>query len=600
MTRRRAAVIGGFAAAALAIFVLTAIVVLYVLQSDRVLPNTTLAGHDVGGMTSDELTLTVGQLASQRQHEPVIMTFEDQRFTLAPDEVDYRVDVDATVENVFGRGRGRGPAGLPERVRSLRATHEFDVVESWNDQAVVSWVDDVARRVDRRMFHGEIEIDPDTLAVQVEPPYGSARVRRDDAADLVAEALTRPGPDEFELPVDAEPALVDADDLLDVAAQAERAVEAPVELIGDDATLTLEPRDLAQLITVERVRSGDRHEVALAVTAGRVIVVVDADTMQQFAADPLDARYSIGREPPVTFDDQGSTSFEPVEVAIGVEPGRSGTRFDPQLVAEQLTGMLRDGVRGARIRLETIEPDVPTEIATQLRPTHLLGTFTTYYQAGQARVQNIQRLADEVDGAIVLPDEQFSINGISGRRTCEGGYVPAGTIVRGELVDTCGGGTSQFGTTTYNAAFFAGVQIDQWKAHSWYISRYPMGREATLNYPELDVKFTNNTGGVILVKTSHTPTSVTVSVYGRPIAQRVTATLGSPRNPRSPSTEVRRTSDLYEGQERVIQSAGSQGFSVRVVRTIELLDGREITEDIDTVYVPQNRIVERGTRPRPD
>jgi vancomycin resistance protein YoaR len=295
----------------------------------------------------------------------------------------------------------------------------------------------------------------------------------------------------------------------------------------------------------------------------------------------------------VTLDDQGSTTFEPVAVELGIDPGRPGTRFSHTLAAEQLTAVLREGHRRAGLELVEIDPTVPDVLASDQRPTHLLGTFTTYHPAGQSRVHNIQRLADEVDGTIVLPGEQFSINGISGRRTCDGGYVPAGTIVRGELVDTCGGGTSQFGTTTFNAAYFAGVQLDQWKAHSWYISRYPMGREATLNYPELDVKFTNDTDALILVKTSYTPSSITVSLYGRPTATRVSATLGTPTNPRPPSTQVRHTNDLFEGQERVLQSAGGNGFSVRVVRTIERIDGSTETQNIDTTYLPQHRIVER-------
>ena len=200
-----------------------------------------------------------------------------------------------------------------------------------------------------------------------------------------------------------------------------------------------------------------------------------------------------------------------------------------------------------------------------------------------------------VDGAQVLPGDRFSINGISGERSCSKGYKPAGTIVRGELVDTCGGGVSQFGTTTFNAAFFSGLQLDQWKAHSFYISRYPQGREATLSYPELDVVFTNTSDAPVVVRTTHTATSITVSLYGRPIASRVTATHGDPYDHRPATTETRTTSDLPAGRRRTVQEQGSGGFKVQVVRRVELLGGGTDEQTITTTYQPQNGIVERGT-----
>jgi len=240
------------------------------------------------------------------------------------------------------------------------------------------------------------------------------------------------------------------------------------------------------------------------------------------------------------------------------------------------------------------------------RPTHLLGTFTTYYTAGAARNLNIQRLADTIDDRLVAPGATFSINATSGPRRCEDGYVLAGTIVRGELVDTCGGGVSQLGTTVYNAAFFAGLPTPQWQPHSYYISRYPMGREATLSYPELDVTFVNDTDGFLVLRASSTPSSVTVSIYGIPRYAAIRATHSAPRNPTNPTTIERATPALPPGERRVLQ-AGGGGFTVTVTRTFEPLAdgiGPPPTDDdvpeperITTVYRPQLRIVEVGITP---
>lgn len=594
MTVRRSVTVGAISIAALVGLLLTALAVLWFVQRDRALPNTTVAGIEVSRLTADEVRDVLDPVATARRQTSVVLSFEDDTYTLDPADVGYQLDLDATVQAALGRGREGLPGDVVVRIRSFREVEDLPLQETYDHAALVAWVDDLADQIDREVSPGRVEPDPDTLEVHVELPHGSAEVRREETVELVAGLLTSDGDRAVDLPVDTEPQRVPDDDVLEVAAQVEQSLAGPLVLHGGDASLTLEPGDLARLIDVVERPQGEGATVELVVAPESVGEVV-GDAGERFATEPVNARYILSRTPPVRFDLQGSTSFSPVAAAADIEPGQPGTRFSPELAATQLTELLRAGSREAELRLETIEPELSTERAEQLRPTHLLGTFTTYHAAGQARVVNIQRLADEIDGALVLPGEQFSINGISGRRTCERGYQPAGTIIDGELVDTCGGGTSQFGTTTFNAAFFAGVQLDQWKAHSWYISRYPMGREATLNYPELDVKFTNTTDAAIVVKTTYTSSSITVSLFGQPIAERVEARLGSPFNHRGFSTERRSTSELCRGQERVMQS-GAGGFSVEVERIVERRNGANNSQTIRTVYVPQTRIVEVGTR----
>jgi vancomycin resistance protein YoaR len=116
----------------------------------------------------------------------------------------------------------------------------------------------------------------------------------------------------------------------------------------------------------------------------------------------------------------------------------------------------------------------------------------------------------------VLPGETFSVNGTVGQRTTQKGFVEAGAIREGEHVNEVGGGVSQFATTTFNAAYFAGLDITTYQAHSEYFTRYPRGREATMGYPAPDLKFKNNTPYGILVWTSYTDSSVTVTLYSSP------------------------------------------------------------------------------------
>jgi vancomycin resistance protein YoaR len=595
---RRTAIVG-WSVGGVVLVLIIALGALWFVQRGQVLPNTSIAGIDVSGMTETEVRDALSSTVEARETDPVTFTFEGEEYVLIPGEVGFRIDVDATVESALGRGRAGLPGDVVTRLRAFRQAAELELIEVTDEDVITAWVDDLADEVDRPEIRGGVTIDAEQVEVQRTMSQGEVVVDRATTVQLATSAVRAPGPETFELPAATTEQPIADGEIIATAEDAERALAAPLLLSAEDASLELAPADLAALIEIEE--QGDAPgaiALELVVTPERVDEVIGELGAARFDITPTSASYSASRTPPATFDAQLNATFRPVGASVQVEPGRVGREFDPELAAPQLTELVRAGNREAQLRLAEVEAEFPTERAEELRPTHLIGTFTTYYTAGQVRNENIQRLADVIDGTLVLPGEQFSINGISGERSCEKGYQPAGTIVRGELVDTCGGGTSQFGTTTFNAAFFAGVQLDQWRAHSWYISRYPMGREATLTYPQLDVKFTNNTEGAIVVKTAHTSTSVTVSLYGQPRATAVSARHSDPSEPRSFESEVRTTSELFRGQERVLQS-GTDGFTVTVTRIVELVGGGTEERTITTVYVPQTRIVERGTRPRP-
>jgi vancomycin resistance protein YoaR len=169
-------------------------------------------------------------------------------------------------------------------------------------------------------------------------------------------------------------------------------------------------------------------------------------------------------------------------------------------------------------------------------------------------------MARAIDGAVVYPGFTFSINDYLGPRTRSKGYVPAPILLNGEgyCFDhplNIGGGTSQFGTTFYNAIFRSGFEIVDHKPHSRYISRYPLGIEATLGYPNPDVVFTNDTLTPVTIRTSYTGSSITVAMYGNDMGRDVSWSV-------SPSGGITYNSGGY----------------VKVTRTIEESNGDVRTE----------------------
>jgi vancomycin resistance protein YoaR len=278
---------------------------------------------------------------------------------------------------------------------------------------------------------------------------------------------------------------------------------------------------------------------------------------------PRSAGFTVAGAAPVV-DTQGDLAWTPRPAQVAVRPGSPGREVDVDAATAQLRArVLRaDRSAGAPLPLRTVEPPLTTAQASAAGVRTLLGTFTTRFQAGQPRATNIRRIAELVDGAYVPPGEVLSLNGEAGQRTAARGFVADGAIVDGVLTDEVGGGVSQFATTLFNAAFFAGLPILEHKPHSFYISRYPAGRESTLYYGAIDVKVRNDTASGLLVRTRSTASSVTVELYGDNGGRRVVSTSG-PRRPRADG-----------------------GFRVDVTRTITGGDGRGERRVFRTSYDP--------------
>ncbi len=192
----------------------------------------------------------------------------------------------------------------------------------------------------------------------------------------------------------------------------------------------------------------------------------------------------------------------------------------------------------------------------------IVSSFTTPLTPGQPRNTNIHLAADYIDGDVIPPGGTYSLSRGIGPRTTARGFVPNGFISGGELISAIGGGVSQMGTTFVNAAWESGIQLDQFRQHSIYFTRYPMCREATLSGTVLDVVVTNDSPHDVTIRTSYSQSQITVSFVSVPWAT-VSSWTGPPRN--------------------VVGGVGG-AFSVSCGRTVTYPDGTSRSESFSWRY----------------
>lgn len=269
---------------------------------------------------------------------------------------------------------------------------------------------------------------------------------------------------------------------------------------------------------------------------------------------------------PSGFTDIGeSVHHQAIEAlaASGITKGCNppeNTEFCPRQAVTR--GQMATFLVRALPELDYIEPP-------PLPPIQRVSRFTTYHDCCEPRVHNIQLMARTLDGHVVYPGEVFSLNEVTGRRTAAKGYVEAPILCSSGYCSGVGGGTSQFGTTIFNAIFWGGYEEVSHRPHSIWITRYPVGIEATLLYPTLDVAFRNDTVTPVTIHTSYTSTSITVELWGNAGGWQMTG-----YHPRGSKSSVIDVIDDGGADGRQVRGrvygtvSASQGGYVRVERMI--------------------------------
>ena len=185
--------------------------------------------------------------------------------------------------------------------------------------------------------------------------------------------------------------------------------------------------------------------------------------------------------------------------SVRVVPARTGVALDvPRSAARILAAAERPTGRVAPLAIISAQPQLTTAKAQALGITGTVGTYSTVYGGDPNRIHNVQLVAHLVDGKLIAPGSTFSFNGATGERSAAKGFLEAPVIINGELQTGLGGGVCQVSTTVFNAAYEAGLPITARTNHALYISHYPLGRDATVNYPDTDLKFVNDTGHWLL------------------------------------------------------------------------------------------------------
>ena len=557
-TRRRRRIGGAVGVCAIAI----TLVGLVGSGGSDIPPRVSVGGVDIGGLSV--------QAARTRLTERG-RTALDGRITLtAPNDPAFSMDVAAAAlasnprldEAIAAARSARGRFGRALARFGLAGRKDLPLRFVVRTNAVSRLITEAQLKIGRTPVSATVALKGNEI---VTTPARAGRIV--DLATLTTRLATLPA--SVELPVREARPPGDDDD-------ATRARDVALRVIARSHEITLGEHSalLVPAVTRKALRFPLRNDT--------IAVELDTGVLRAALVKPL----AVNERPPT------EARLEIRGSRVAVIPSRLGRKLDARTLGTAIVSAPDAPTVAAT--LTTSKPTFTTAKAKALGIKEKVSEFTTPYQCCQARVTNIQRAAKILDGTIIHAGDRFSLNDAMGERTKARGFVIAPMIAAGELVDAVGGGVSQVATTTYNAAFFAGLELQAHTPHEFYISRYPMGREATVSWRTPDLVFRNDWSAAMLMSYRAGSNGITVALYSSKLGRRVETTTGQPTNRTVPKTIERKKPDLPPGTRNVVQPAGPGGFSVSYTRKVYRGNRLKRDETFHWTYRPENAIVEVG------
>ena len=299
---------------------------------------------------------------------------------------------------------------------------------------------------------------------------------------------------------------------------------------------------------------------------------------------------------------------------VGLTPGKDGVGVDLGATTTALSAYLDSLATGGTVgpSLEVTTGPIHPQIAdvSTVAGMVMIGSKTIYFFPGESNGfgANIRVPAKNLNGQVIGPGQPFSFLQAVGPIDQAHGFAMGGVILHGQSDHTgaIGGGICSASTTMFDAAALAGLQIDERHAHFYYISRYPVGKDATVysnGTTTWDLRWTNDTPYPIVIRswaTYGSQSSITIQLWSMPLNRKVVWPDGVKTDiVKATSDPVRYVKTLKPGVTYIAEYP-DDGFKTQTMRTVTDSNGTVIHHDTWlSVYGAVNGQIQMGGTPAP-
>lgn len=568
-----------------------------VAYSGRIFPGMTVAGVDVSGMKPVEAAVKLQTVLTYPTSGRIVLRDGENVWIESPVRLGMVFDPVASAQAAFEMGRKGGIfSTLDTQWNASQIGVDIPPVAVLDQRLAHSYLQNLAAQIDKPVLEASLVID----GLNVSTTPGQVGRRLDVDATLVYLTVQMQSFRDGEVPLVIQE---QSPEVLDAAPQAEaarRLLSGPFTLsipnvrAGDPGPWQIQPLELAPMLRVGRIYDA----------AGNAQYVVKPDRSMLKPTLETIARQTDRAEENARF----IFNEETFQIEL-IRASTIGYKLDFAGTLDDIEAAVAAGQGSAFLRLNVTEPKVADDAtAAQLGITQLVSAQTTYFYGSSApRLQNIQAAAANFHGVLVAPGETFSMGKYLGDISLDNGYAEALIIYGGRTIKGVGGGVCQVSTTLFRAAFFGGFPINERSAHAYRVSYYEQrangsidprlaGFDATVYFPLVDFKFTNDTPHWLLMETyfNGSARTLTWKLYSTSDGRTVTYDTTGPLNVApAPSPVIQVNEELNEGETKQVDWA-ADGADVTINRIV-MRDGTIYFADkFQTHYEPWRAVCEYG------
>ncbi|MFA5076722.1 MAG: VanW family protein [Patescibacteria group bacterium] len=580
------------------------------VYAQKIYPGVWVGGSDLSGLTQTEAEELLKIRVAELDRAGFLFTYQERTVAIsslvvAPSDPDisYELvsfDVPATATAAFGVGRqGNWLNKLLGSWRVLFSRSQVETHFTLDQDRFLAALQDNFKDLENPAMSAQLIItqEGDRFIKSIEPEKAGTAFNYSLALNQLTNQLVNLDDTKIGLQLQpdlpqikssqVQPALAQVDSILALA---------PLTLIYQDKKWEVSALQLAGLLDFA-LNSG---QVVLGINQQRFGQYLDQEIFLAVNQESKNAKFSL----------QGSkvVEFQGAQAGVTIDQEATRQKIESEFIINQN--------KEVALVVQMVPPQVATADVNNLGIKELIGVgLSNFVNSPKNRIHNIHTGAASINGMLIKPGEEFSINTALGDVDGEHGYLPEMTIKGNKTVPEFGGGLCQIGTTIFRVALSAGLPITERAPHSYRVSYYePAGLDATIYGPHPDVRFINDTGNYILIQTSINGTELRFEFWGAKDG-RTTYYIGQTESsnlydikPRiwgyvSPlPTKMVETLDLPVGSKKCTESAHT-GATTEFDYTVTYSDGHKFEKTFRSVYRPWQAVcligVEQLSEPLP-
>jgi vancomycin resistance protein YoaR len=557
------------------------------VYSGQVFPGVWTGGVDLSGLTQEQTAAALSDRLTYPETGKIVFRNGQDVWIARPADLGLTLDVQASAQAAYGLGRQGNPLKrLADKFGAWYTGRNLPPLLTYDERQARAYLGGIAAQIDKPTIEASLNLQ----GAEVVATPGQIGQRVDIASSLA------PLTDQMRSMTDGMVTLAvvntppEIQDASQQAEQARKILAAPVVLQvpdaqeGDPGPWTLEPQQVADLLTIERVQGGQGNQYQLGLKSGTLRRFLD-EQATTLARNSANARF--------IFNDE----TKQLEV---LEPSVTGRSLNVDASIQAINEKLLQGEHTIDLSFDYTEPEVSSEAtAEQLGITELVSSHTSYFRGSSAaRMQNIAAAAARFHGLLVPPGATFSMADALGDVSLNNGFAEALIIFGGRTIKGVGGGVCQVSTTLFRTAFLGGFPIVERYPHAYRVGYYEQtangwdanlaGLDATVFVPQVDFKFKNDTPSWLLMETyvNEKAGRITWKFYSTSDGREVSWETTGPQNVvEPPEAQYEENPDLAPGEIKQVDWA-ADGADVTVTRVVRRGGEVLFTDQFVTHYEP--------------